>query len=297
MGKGKRYHHCMNKRFIPACVLLAYVLLLIKIMVLKDMPLVRVGSLMLNFGGTATGPANFLPFKTIFPYLMGDKGWIIAGINLAGNIVLLLPIGFLIPLVFRNITWKKSLTLAVATGLSIEVLQVILHVGIFDVDDVILNGLGVMMGFWVSVLLAKMAPSSAVKNTITTIIIALVAVATLGLYGLSAYEKSQPENSGLRVRNEQEGAIPQGRDPCGGTGGIGQIIGVENNTLTVERRDGVHMKVNLTAQTAVATGAGPVSASTLRKGNRVTLVGGPNPDGSFAAEAIFVCNVPGEDAQ
>jgi len=138
----------MKKRLLSAFIFIAYCLILIKVMVFKDIPAIKIGQLMLNFGGTDGGhQANFVPFKTIGPYLLGDIGWIIAGINLVGNIGLLAPLGFLAPLVFRNITWKKSLALAVASGLVIEILQTVLHVGIFDIDDVILNAFGVMLGY------------------------------------------------------------------------------------------------------------------------------------------------------
>ena len=143
-------------QLIPACILLAYSAILIKVMVFKDVPTIRIGSLMLNFGGTDAGhPANFVPFKTILPYLLGEKGLIIAGINLVGNIALLVPIGFFAPFVYRNMTWRKSLALAVAAGLVIEGMQVVFRVGIFDIDDVILNGLGVMIGYWAFTILAK----------------------------------------------------------------------------------------------------------------------------------------------
>lgn len=135
-------------RLIPAGILAAYSALLIKVMVFKDIPLIRVGHLMFNFGGAdANGQANLVPFKTILPYLLGYKGWIIAGINLAGNVGLLVPIGFLLPFVYRDVTWKKSLILAAAAGLAIEGLQVAFRVGIFDIDDVLLNALGVMIGY------------------------------------------------------------------------------------------------------------------------------------------------------
>jgi hypothetical protein len=53
-------------------------------------PTDQVGSLILNFAGTNAGHGpNFVPFRTILPYLLGFKGWIIAGINLVGNIALL----------------------------------------------------------------------------------------------------------------------------------------------------------------------------------------------------------------
>ena len=150
----------MKKRIILAILLIACSAILIKVMVFKDLPLIRIGALRFNFGGTHEGTANFLPFRTILPYLLGKKGWMISVINLAGNIVLLVPIGFLVPFVYRKMTWKKTLALAVAAGLAIEGMQALFRVGIFDIDDVILNGLGVMAGYWVFTMFRK-TPSSA----------------------------------------------------------------------------------------------------------------------------------------
>jgi glycopeptide antibiotics resistance protein len=60
-----------------------------------------------------------------------------------------MPVGFLAPFIFRRMTWHKSLILAIATGLAMETMEVVFRVGIFDVDDIILNAFGVMMGYWV----------------------------------------------------------------------------------------------------------------------------------------------------
>lgn len=137
-------------------ILAAYAALLVDVMVFKYLPTIRVGHLMLRFGGTDGGhPANFMPFKTILPYLLGYKGWIIAGINLVGNVGLLVPVGFLAPFVFRHMTWKKALVLAIASGLAIEIMQGVFRVGIFDIDDVILNGLGVMAGYWIAAVILR----------------------------------------------------------------------------------------------------------------------------------------------
>ncbi|RZK64936.1 MAG: hypothetical protein EOO85_29035, partial [Pedobacter sp.] len=77
----------MIKRIIPALILIAYSAFLVKIMIFKDVPLIRIGSLMVNFGGAQTGPANLVPFKTILAYLLGEKGLMIGAINLIGNII------------------------------------------------------------------------------------------------------------------------------------------------------------------------------------------------------------------
>ncbi len=84
--------------------------------------------------------------------------------------------------------------------------------------------------------------------------------------------------------------IVQSGDLCGGTGGNGQIISIGNNEFTMKRNDdGSAQVVHLTGQATIKTSAGSVSLSDLKVGYRVTLVGGPNPDGSFTADTVVVC--------
>jgi glycopeptide antibiotics resistance protein len=137
----------MRKRLIPACLLIVYSAILIDFVVFKAVPVLHIGHLRLKFSGTHTGSANFTPFKTIWPFLSGRTNHLIALVNLAGNILPFLPIGFLVPFLHRSMTWKKSLVLAVAVGLAMEGMEVVFRVGIFDIDDVILNALGVMIGY------------------------------------------------------------------------------------------------------------------------------------------------------
>lgn len=145
----------MQKRLIPAIILVAYSALLIKLLVLKDVAF-KIGHLMFNFSGHTIGQANFVPFATILPYLLGEKGWVIALFNLGGNIALFMPFGFLVPFIYRSMTWRASLAVAIAAPLAIEGVQVAFRMGIFDIDDVILNGFGVMIGYWVFVALARL---------------------------------------------------------------------------------------------------------------------------------------------
>jgi hypothetical protein len=86
--------------------------------------------------------------------------------------------------------------------------------------------------------------------------------------------------------------IPQSEDLCGGTGGNGQIVSIGNNEFTMKRNDdeGSDQVVHLASQATIRTSAGSASLSDLKIGYRVTLVGGPNPDGSFTADVVVVCN-------
>jgi glycopeptide antibiotics resistance protein len=136
-------------RWLAACVLAAYGALLIRLVVFKDIPVIRIGHLRLRFAGTHTGPGNFVPFKSIIPLLSGQGNQLIAMVNLFGNIIPFMPIGLLAPLVVPSISWQKALVLGVLTGLSFEVMEVVFRVGIFDVDDIMLNAFGVMLGYGV----------------------------------------------------------------------------------------------------------------------------------------------------
>lgn len=145
----------MWKRLFSAFALIAYGALLIKFVVFKAIPIIHIGHLKFKFSGPHTGSANFVPFKTIRPFLSGRGNHLIAIVNLAGNIIPFVPIGFLVPFIYRKMTWQKSLALAVGVGLAMEGMEVVFRVGIFDVDDILLNAIGVMIGYWIFVLFVQ----------------------------------------------------------------------------------------------------------------------------------------------
>lgn len=252
------------------------------------MPTIRIGQLMLNFSGTSTGHGpNFVPFRTILPYLLGHKGLIIAGINLIGNIALLMPIGFVVPFINPNLKWKHLLFIAIVAGLSIELPQVVLGVGIFDIDDILLNALGVMIGYWSFLISAKWVRSKNYKAIIAaTTIVSIISASAL----YAIYPKDQPlvthRNNVKNIHSDNKTETLQGNDPCNGTGGTGQIIDVENNSIDIRRNDGVVQTIKFTANTMIKNSMGPVSKSDLKIGNRVTLV----IDESETASFILVCN-------
>lgn len=69
--------------------------------------------------------------------------------NVAGNIAWFLPLGFLLPWEIQRLRRLRNLVLfAFLFSLAAETLQYVFAVGIFDIDDVILNTLGAVLG-WV----------------------------------------------------------------------------------------------------------------------------------------------------
>lgn len=97
--------------------------------------------------------SNFIPFHTIFHYLriafLGSLEFIWLCIwNLMGNLVMLFPLGILLPCLFRRLDrlWKVVIVVTV-TVILIELAQLIFRVGVVDIDDLILNLSGAMIGY------------------------------------------------------------------------------------------------------------------------------------------------------
>ena len=97
-----------------------------------------------------TRRANFVPFGTIRRYikLLSSGGSSIAYLNLIGNIILFIPMAVYLPWFVKGLRkfWKDVLA-ALAIIILIEIVEYITGRGSLDVDDVILNLLGAIIGY------------------------------------------------------------------------------------------------------------------------------------------------------
>ncbi len=93
---------------------------------------------------------NLVPFKTIsryFEYFSYFKLWDWIS-NILGNVFLFIPVGLLLSLMIGS-RHKLLITVGISlfVVLNIEVTQHYFGLGVFDVDDIILNLFGVVLGF------------------------------------------------------------------------------------------------------------------------------------------------------
>ncbi len=93
------------------------------------------------------GSVNLYPFFGYF-YLIEAKRYFYTTYLFVGNIICFVPFGILVPLISkRNILFSKTLVLGFILSLAIETAQYILGTGISEVDDLILNTIGVLLGY------------------------------------------------------------------------------------------------------------------------------------------------------
>ena len=102
---------------------------------------------------------NLTPFKEIFrfwTYRDTLNGWLVI-LNLVGNVAAFIPFGIFLPALFqkcRNVFF--TVLLSMEFSLCVEIIQLVSKVGIFDVDDIILNTAGGLLGFilyWIASLI------------------------------------------------------------------------------------------------------------------------------------------------
>lgn len=69
-------------------------------------------------------------------------------LNVVGNVAAFIPCGFFLPIVSRRSRrWYNAILICFGLSLCIEVTQLVCKVGSFDVDDLLLNTAGGIIGF------------------------------------------------------------------------------------------------------------------------------------------------------
>ena len=99
---------------------------------------------------------NLVPFQEIIRFVKYREyiDFTSVVINLIGNVVAFMPFGALIRWVLdRKTRWYQAVGYTFLFSLCVELLQLVARVGVFDVDDLLLNTLGGLLGFFVYYLL------------------------------------------------------------------------------------------------------------------------------------------------
>lgn len=138
------------KKFALLLILCLYLAILTKLILFKYIPLSEIiNHFNFTYDQYLWRSNNFVPFKTIYFYLfLADINLNIRIENIAGNIIGFIPMGVILPLLSKRFFRIKTvILLTFCLSLTYEVLQLIFEFGSFDVDDLILNTLGGILGY------------------------------------------------------------------------------------------------------------------------------------------------------
>lgn len=90
---------------------------------------------------------RLLPFISTVFFVQNTTSWESIIINLFGNIIMFIPFGFLGWLNTKYFSFKKLIVDFLSALIIVEALQYLTRLGVFDIDDLALNSLGVWIGF------------------------------------------------------------------------------------------------------------------------------------------------------
>ena len=87
---------------------------------------------------------NGIPFVNIIDYEIKREAWI----NIIGNTALFIPTGIVLPILYKRLdTFPKVLLAGFGISFLIETIQLLFPGSVTDVDDLIMNTLGVVIGY------------------------------------------------------------------------------------------------------------------------------------------------------
>jgi glycopeptide antibiotics resistance protein len=140
------------KRLIGPVLLAGYLVMLVYAVFLRSGLVSLAWEDFSSFGALLSGQINYLSGVNLHLFRAFREAWGLftwrSWLNLLLNVALFLPLGVLLPLLFRPMErWYIMLGTAFGTSLFIELVQFATNLGTFDVDDLAANTLGGMLGF------------------------------------------------------------------------------------------------------------------------------------------------------
>ncbi len=120
----------------------------------------RTGQWLYTPGVPFQGGINLIPFAEslrLFQFYVKNEMWSAIWVNFPGNVIMFLPIGFFAGLLSDKPKWWKSTAITAFLSLFIECFQIFVARGT-DVDDLILNTLGGILGHSLFLLLRRIDP-------------------------------------------------------------------------------------------------------------------------------------------
>ncbi|MDF2934608.1 MAG: VanZ family protein [Chryseobacterium sp.] len=172
------------KQILFYSILIVYIFLFTKLLLFKQVTPIE----LFSSERTVTRALEVIPFKTISEYLFSTHFnlWI-ALMEIAGNIVLFIPLGMYVQMFKRNKKTLNCVTLICVISLCVEITQYILGIGYSDIDDIILNTIGGLLGVFIyRIMYLVLKEDSKVRTAITFLwcIFGLCCFAFIRLSGL-----------------------------------------------------------------------------------------------------------------
>lgn len=113
--------------------------------------------------------------------------------DIIGNVFLFLPLGCIVPIYMKSMRemWKVILV-GFGTSLTVECIQLLSHLGLFELDDLFHNTLGAYWGYCIYVIIMYVIDKNGQKDRKKTVVVASVSLTAVVVFGVVAIALQQP---------------------------------------------------------------------------------------------------------
>ncbi|MBP1988856.1 VanZ family protein [Paenibacillus eucommiae] len=251
--------------FVISLMFVIYLFVLLRIILFKGAPLYHL------FGGAGLGirSLNLIPFASIVDMLLdATLDWMRLAQNLLGNIVLFMPLGVFLALLYKK-ALKSVLLCGLGLSLLLEIIQFVFILGSSDVDDIILNAAGTAAGLYLYRLMERYFQHRIQILTAAAVIFLIMGVAGFGLLLQTNSDLFKYKPTERIVHNEQLVKDIEGQEAAV----IGKIKKLDAAQLTVEsvvvtmngKAENKELKVTPDTRIILAAGTQEFFFSTLVK--------------------------------
>lgn len=207
----------------------AYVCFAMKIILFKTIPLSKAFTHPL----LELRSVNLIPLRTIIDFMSEPMDLVMAMTNILGNIAVFVPFGIFISYTVKKKSLGYQTLILFLTSLSIEIVQYILALGSTDVDDILLNVLGGLIGIAICQRMQRIFPAQ------DRLLIALVVFFSVaGIMGSATILKVDssllPFGSSKVVYMDENKEIMEGLDEAAADL-FGELASIDADTITVQR--------------------------------------------------------------
>lgn len=140
-----------------------------------------------TFQDVSWSTSNFIPFKEIFRYQLLSPSFIR---NVIGNMIMFMPYGFFISYYLKLDKKSYVFLMSLLISVTIEVTQLVIG-RVFDVDDILLNVIGGILGYYVYRLihnfkdmLPNFLKNDIFYNIMVTILIIIITIYIFNVLGV-----------------------------------------------------------------------------------------------------------------
>lgn len=182
-----------KNKFLSGCcytIFIVYFILLLKIILFKYKSLPDTFNQLMTGNLYGFRSYNLIPFRSIqdFTKLMFQGQFSRGFNNVVGNVFIFVPLGYFLPLLCKK--FQKG-TVVILTGflvsLYFELCQYFLYLGSADIDDIILNLLGVILGFLFFQFIKRITYKKQTAKYAVTIVLSVIGFAVGGYLAIDYF--------------------------------------------------------------------------------------------------------------